>query len=45
MTGFDVIIISLLFLEEFVKRSLMGTYKVYVMIDNWNFNRKLPKYD
>ncbi len=45
MTGFDVIIISLLFLEEFVKRSLMGIYKVYIKIDNWNFNRKLPKYD
>jgi len=45
MTGFDLIIISLLFLEEFVKRSLMGIYKVYIKIDNWNFNRKLPKYD
>ncbi len=43
MTGFDVIIISLLFLEEFVKRSLMGIYKVYIKIDNWNFNRTLDQ--
>ena len=45
MTGFDVIIISLLFLEEFVKRSLMGIYRLYMKFDYWNFNRKLPKYD
>ena len=43
MTGFDLIIISLLFLEEFVKRSLMGIYKVYIKIDNWNFNRTLDQ--
>ena len=43
MTGFDVIIISLLFLEEFVKRSLMGIYKVYIKISNWNFNRTLDQ--
>ena len=43
MTGFDVIIISLLFLEEFVKRSLMGIYKTYIAIDTWNFNRNLDE--
>jgi len=43
MTGFDLIIISLLFLEEFVKRSLMGIYKVYIKISNWNFNRTLDQ--
>ena len=41
MTGFDLIIISLLFLEEFVKRSLMGIYLMYMKFDYWNFNRNL----
>ena len=43
MTGFDLIIISLLFLEEFVKRSLMGTYRLYIKFSYWNFNRNLDE--
>ena len=43
MKGFDLIIISLLFLEEFVKRTLIGIYKIYIAIDHWNFNRTLDK--
>jgi hypothetical protein len=37
------IIIPLLLLEEFIKRILIGIYKVYISIDNWNFNRTLNK--
>ena len=36
-------ILSLLYLEEFVKRTLIGVYKLYMKFDHWNFNRKLPK--
>ena len=43
MKGFDLIIISLLFLEEFVKRTLIGIFKIYTSIDHWNFNRTLDK--
>ena len=43
MKGFDLIIISLLFLEEFVKRTLIGIYKIYIAIDHWNFNRNLDQ--
>jgi len=38
-----VIILSLILLEEFVKRSLMGIYYLWQKFDYWNFNRKLPK--
>ena len=40
---FDWIVISLLFLEEFVKRSLMGIYLMYMKFDYWNFNRNLDE--
>lgn len=36
-------ILSVLYLEEFVKRTLIGIYKLYMKFENWNFNRKLPK--
>ena len=36
-------ILSVLYLEEFIKRTLIGIYKLYMKFDNWNFNRKLPK--
>ena len=39
----DCFFISLIFLEEFVKRSLIGVYYMYMKFDYWNFNRKLPK--
>ncbi len=41
MTVFDLIVISLLFLEEFVKRSLIGIYKLYMKFDYCNFNSNL----
>ena len=43
MKSIDYIIIPLIFLEEFVKRSLMGIYKLYIKVDNWNFNRTLDQ--
>ena len=36
-------ILSVLYLEEFVKRTLIGIFKLYMKFENWNFNRKLPK--
>ena len=43
MTGFDAFLISIIFLEEFVKRTLIGIYLLWQQFDYWNFNRKLPK--
>jgi len=36
-------ILSVLYFEEFVKRTLIGIFKLYMKFENWNFNRKLPK--
>ena len=36
-------LLSLIFLDEFVKRTLMGIYKTYIAIDTWNFNRTLDR--
>jgi len=38
-----VIILSLILLEEFVKRTLIGIYKLYMKFDYWNFNRNLDR--
>ena len=38
-----VILLSLIFLDEFVKRTLIGVYYTWQKFDYWNFNRKLPK--
>ena len=43
MTGFDLIIISLLFLEYFVQKFFCGIYFTYVKFDYWNFNRNLDE--
>jgi len=43
MTTFDLIVIPIIFLEEFVKRTLIGIYYLWQKFDYWNFNRKLPK--
>ena len=43
MTTFKLIVIPIIFLEEFVKRTLMGIYYMWQKFDYWNFNRKLPK--
>ena len=43
MTGFDLTIISLLFLEYFVQKSLWGIYFTWQKFDYWNFNRNLDE--
>ena len=43
MTGFDLIIISLLFLEYFVQKSLWGIYFTWQKFEYWNFNRNLDE--
>ena len=43
MKSIDYIIIPLIFLEEFVKRSLMGIYLMYMKFEYWNFNRNLDE--
>ena len=43
LDGFDYIILSVLYLEEFIKRTLSGIYLLWQKFDYWNFNRKLPK--
>ena len=35
--------IGAIFLDEFIKRTLIGIYKTYVAISNWNFNRTLDE--
>ena len=37
------VILSILYLEEFVKRTLIGVYYMWQKFDYWNFNTKLPK--
>ena len=39
----DYFFISLIYFEEFVKRTLIGVYYMWLKFDYWNFNRKLPK--
>ncbi len=36
-------LIGLMLLDEFIKRTLMGLYKTYNAISNWNFNRNLDE--
>ena len=43
LDGFDYVILSVVYLEEFIKRSLIGVYYLWQKFDYWNFNRKLPK--
>ena len=43
MSTFEIIVIPIIFLEEFVKRSLIGIYYLWQKFDYWNFNRQLPK--
>ena len=38
-----IIFLSLIFLDEFIKRTLIGVYYTWQKFDYWNFNRKLPK--
>ena len=39
----DYFFIALIFLDEFIKRTLIGIYYTWQKFDYWNFNRKLPK--
>jgi len=39
----EYVIISLILLEEFIKRTLIGIYYLWQKFDYWNFNRQLPK--
>ena len=43
LQGDDYVFIALIYLDEFVKRTLMGVYYTWQKYDYWNFNRKLPK--
>ena len=36
-------LIGLMLLDELIKRTLMGLYKTYNAISNWNFNRNLDE--
>ena len=40
MTTFEIVFIPIIFFEEFVKRTLVGLFKLFVKFENWNFNRK-----
>ena len=35
--------IGLIYFDEFIKRTLIGLYKTYISISNWNFNRNLEQ--
>ena len=39
----EYVIIGLILLEEFVKRTLIGIYYLWQKFDYWNFNLQLPK--
>ncbi len=38
-----VILLSLLFLDEFVKRTLMGVYYTWQKYDYWSHNRRVAR--
>ena len=39
----DCFFIALIYLDEFIKRTLIGIYKLYMKYDYWNFNRNLDQ--
>ena len=39
----DCFFIALIYLDEFIKRTLIGIYKLYMKYDHWNFNRNLDQ--
>ena len=39
----DYFFIGLILLDEFIKRTLIGIYKLYMKYDYWNFNRNLDQ--
>jgi len=45
LDGFDYIVIPLIYLEEFVKRSISAAYDAYIKWDQKRFNDSLPKDD
>ena len=38
-----VILLSLLFLDEFVKRTIMGVYYTWQKYDYWSHNRRVAR--
>ena len=43
LEGDEYFFIALIYLDDFVKRTIMGLYYTWQKFDYWNFNRKLPK--
>ena len=43
MTLEDCFFVALIYLEEFVKRTLIAPIKLYTMYDYWSHNRKVAK--
>ena len=43
MTTFEIIIIPIIFFEEFVKRSLIGVYYMWQKYDYWSHNKAVAK--
>ncbi len=43
LEGDEFVILPALYAEYFVKQSFWLLYKTYIAVDQWNFNRKLPK--
>ena len=39
----DCFFISLIYLDEFIKRTLIGPIKLYTMYDYWSHNRAVAK--
>ena len=43
MTIFELIIIPIIFFEEFVKRTLIGIYYMWQKYDYWSHNRRVAR--
>ena len=43
MTIFELVIIPIIFLEEFVKRTLIGVYYTWQKYDYWSHNRRVAR--
>ena len=43
LEGDEYFFIAIIYLDEFIKRTILGLYYTWQKFDYWNFNRKLPK--
>ena len=43
LEGDEYFFIAIIYLDEFIKRTIMGLYYTWQKFDYLNFNRKLPK--